>query len=579
MPSHSPPSHPPPSHSPPSHSPQTSSTSGVPHQSTPAAATSTSKPVVTLSDLSFEWPDGTVALDRLDGTFTAARSGLVGGNGAGKSTLLRLIAGELAPTTGHLDTVGEVGYLPQTLIRDHHTTVAGLLGVDAILDALTAIESGDPDPTHFETVGDDWDMRARAVAALGRIGLDHIGLDRCVDEISGGEAVLIAVTGLQLRATPITLLDEPTNNLDRDTRATLVDLVDEWPGALIVVSHDLALLEHMDATAELYDGGLTVFGGSYSAWRSSLDVEQAAAEQAARSAQQILKVEKRQRIEAETTLARRKQKGKKTQRDGGIPKILAGRRAASAQVSAGAMRSTHERRIIAAQKAVDVAGARVRDDEHIHLELPDPDVPRGRRLAELTDADHTVVIAGPERVALVGANGSGKSALLEQLIHGKGTDETRPTGRLLTDRVGYLPQRLDILDDTASAIDNVAGAAPDSSRATIRNQLARLLLRGDMVERPVATLSGGERFRVSIARLLLADPPPKLLILDEPTNNLDITSVDQLAEALDAYRGALLVVSHDHAFLNRIGPATVIELGTDARLHQLSGVPGSDHAR
>ncbi|WUK44522.1 ATP-binding cassette domain-containing protein [Nocardioides sp. NBC_00368] len=138
--------------------------------------------------------------------------------------------------------------------------------------------------------------------------------------------------------------------------------------------------------------------------------------------------------------------------------------------------------------------------------------------------------------------------------------------------MGLLPQRLDGLDDEASAMENVRAVAPETPSGTIRNQLARLLLRGDSVDRPVRTLSGGERFRVSLARLLLADPPAQLLILDEPTNNLDITSVEQLAEALDAYRGALLVVSHDFGFLERIGIDTVIELDGAGRMQQRRGL-------
>ncbi|MDX2968959.1 ATP-binding cassette domain-containing protein [Kribbella solani] len=116
--------------------------------------------------------------------------------------------------------------------------------------------------------------------------------------------------------------------------------------------------------------------------------------------------------------------------------------------------------------------------------------------------------------------------------------------------------------------------APGTPAGTIRNQLARLLLRGDSPDRPVHTLSGGERFRVSLARLLLAEPPAQLLVLDEPTNNLDIASVEQLAEALDAYRGALLVVSHDVAFLQRLGVDTVIELDSDGRMHHRRELEG-----
>ncbi|MGN6426819.1 MAG: ABC-F family ATP-binding cassette domain-containing protein [Leifsonia sp.] len=529
---------------------------------------------ITLHDLTFEWPDGTVALDHVSGTFGTGRTGLIGRNGAGKSTLLRLIAGELTPTSGRIDTAGDVGYLPQSLTLRRDTTVAELLGIHGILAAMAAIESGDVDQRHFDAIGDDWDIESRADEALHQVGFSAADLHRRVAELSGGEAMLIAITGLRVRRTPITLLDEPTNNLDRPTRAKLAELVDQWPGTLVVVSHDLELLEHMDGTAELFGGALEWFGGPYSAWLEHREGEQAAAVQAARSAQQALKVEKRQRVEAETKLARRERTAKKTQRDGGIPKILAGNRASKAQASAGSMRTALDDKVQAAQAAVDAADARVREEEHIHLTLPDPDVPRGRRLAELEDGGRTVVVQGPERVALVGANGTGKSTLIEHLLRGTEPVPGRPHGRLLTDRVGYLPQRLDGLDEDASAMQNVQSVAPAAAAGTVRNQLARLLLRGDSVDRPVRTLSGGERFRVSLARLLLAEPPAQLLVLDEPTNNLDIASVEQLAEALDAYRGALLVVSHDHGFLERIGVDTVIELDDAGRMHQRAELVG-----
>ena len=260
--------------------------------------------------------------------------------------------------------------------------------------------------------------------------------------------MLIAITGLRIRRTAITLLDEPTNNLDRLTRAKLAEFVDTWPGTLVVVSHDLELLEHMDNTAELHAGNIETFGGPYSAWTEYQEHEQTAATQAARSAQQTLKVEKRQRVEAETKLARRERTAKKTQKDGGIPKILAGARANKAQGSAGSMRTTLDDKVQAAQAAVDAADARVRGDEHIHLTLPDPDVPRSRRLAEIHDENRTIVIQGPERVALVGPNGAGKSTLIQQLVNGSTPTAGRAHGTLLTDRIGYLPQRLDGLDDT-----------------------------------------------------------------------------------------------------------------------------------
>ncbi|WP_309069778.1 ATP-binding cassette domain-containing protein, partial [Microbacterium sp.] len=468
---------------------------------------------ITLSDVSFEWPDGSVALDGLNGTLPVGRIGLVGRNGVGKSTLLKLIAGILTPTRGRIDAAGDVGYLPQTLTLGRDATIADLLGIAPVLRALRAIERGDVDVRHFDVVGDDWDIEARADETLADIGFRATDLVRGVGELSGGEAMLVAITGLRLRRTAITLLDEPTNNLDRPTRTRLAELSDSWPGTLVVVSHDLELLERMHHTAELRTTGLgqagrgrgamlEVFGGPYSAFRAFVEQEQTAASQAARTAQQHLKVEKRQRVAAEAKLAARARAGKKSAEN--MPKILASARKRKAQETAGAHRNLLDERVQTAQDALDAADARVREEEHIHLTLPDPDVPRGRRIAELTDGSRTITIQGPERVALVGPNGAGKTTLLEALVAGtdatSGADAVR--GTLLTDRVGYLRQRIDDLDEARSAVDNVRDAAPGIPPGELRNQLARLLLRGSALDRPVRTLSGGERFRVALAKLL-----------------------------------------------------------------------------
>ncbi|MET0900797.1 MAG: ABC-F family ATP-binding cassette domain-containing protein [Mycobacterium sp.] len=517
---------------------------------------------ISVTDLGFTWPDGSVALSGITAAFGPGRTGLVGANGSGKSTLLRLIAGELTPTTGSISTRGEVSYLPQTLTLAADTSVAELLGVAEIVAAVRAIEAGDVSARHFDVVGDDWDVETRCRAALDEIGLQSIGLERRVGAVSGGEAMLIAVTGLRLRRAPVTLLDEPTNNLDRGARTALYGSLAEWPGALVIVSHDVALLEQMDNTAELHGGELTIFGGPYSAWRAHLEAQQAAAAQAARTADQAVKVEHRQRVEAETKLARRARTGKKAYLEKRVPKIVAGGRKMSAQISAGKLRTNHDDRMQAARAAADEADARVREDEHIRVELPDPAVPSTRRIAELRSATVPLVIQGPERIAIVGPNGVGKTTFLEALLNsgdddGDGDDAA---GRLFTDRVGYLPQRIDGLDDTATVLDTVRAAAPDAGPERIRGQLARFLLRGDSVHRPVGTLSGGERFRVALARLLLAEPPPQLVILDEPTNNLDLTSVEQLVDALRGYRGALIVVSHDDDFLDRLELSRILTM-------------------
>ncbi|GAB4085796.1 ATP-binding cassette domain-containing protein [Myceligenerans cantabricum] len=537
---------------------------------------SVSNPAVVLRDLTFAWPDGAVALDRVSGAFGRGRTGLTGLNGAGKSTLLRLVAGRLRPVSGSAAVAGTADYLPQRLTLDVGATVADVLGVRSTVDAVRAITGGDVRAELFDVVGDGWDVEERAVAALAASGLPT-GLDRTVGTLSGGEAMLTAVAGLRLRGADVALLDEPTNNLDGEARERLYDLVRGWRGALVVVSHDLALLELMDETAELRSGSLTTFGGPYSEYRAWLDVQQEAAEQALRAAEQTLRREKRQRVALEEKVAHSERQARKDRASRRYVPAVVRERKNSAERSQGARRGLADAHVAEARAAVDAAERAVRDDDRIAVDLPDPGVPAGRRIAVLTGADgREHVLQGPERVALTGPNGAGKTTLLERLLRGPDAapDGAVPaglpaaSGTLLTDRAAYLPQRLDVLDDAATVLDAVREGAPDVPPGELRNRLARFLVRGAAVHRTVATLSGGERFRVALARLLLADPPAQLLVLDEPTNNLDVASTDRLVEALSAYRGTLLVVSHDRAFLDRLALTRELRLDRDGGLRE-----------
>ncbi|WP_217167364.1 ABC-F family ATP-binding cassette domain-containing protein [Streptomyces sp. AC512_CC834] len=513
---------------------------------------------LTCTSLSFAWPDGTAVFEGLDTAFAPGRTGLVGVNGAGKSTLLKLIAGQLAPADGTVRVAGEVGYLPQNVTLDTALRVDEALGIDGRRAALHAIEAGDVAEEHFETVGDDWDVEERALATLGELGLGHVGLDRTVGEVSGGESVLLRLAALLLRRPDVLLLDEPTNNLDVYARRRLYAAVDSWPGVMVVVSHDRELLELVDQIADLRAGSITWYGGNLSAYEEALAVEQEAAERMVRVAEADLRKQKRELADAQVVLARHRRYGQKMYDTKREPRAVMKLRARTAQESAGKYRVMHEEKLSEAKERLDEAVEAVRDDDEIRVDLPYTAVPPGRAVLTLRNlelmygarVEGGLDLHGPERIALIGRNGAGKTTLLRTVA-----GELEPVAGEATAHVPlrFLPQRLDVLDEELSVAENVARFAPGATNNRVRARLARFLFRGARADRQAATLSGGERFRAALAALMLAEPAPQLLMLDEPTNNLDMASVRQLTTALESYEGALIVASHDMPFLESLG--------------------------
>ncbi|WP_083874421.1 ABC-F family ATP-binding cassette domain-containing protein [Nocardia paucivorans] len=508
---------------------------------------------IVLSDLSFSWPDGTPVFAGLDAVIGPGHVGLVGSNGAGKSTLLRLVAGELTPARGSITVTGLLGYLRQDLGLAVGERVDAVLGIAEIRRALHRIEAGTGDEADFDLVGGQWDVEERAIALLGRLGLDHLAdsvdrLDRRLETLSGGETVLLGLVAELLREPDVLLLDEPTNNLDRVARARLYEVVEQFSGTVLVVGHDRELLERMATIAELRTGELRLFGGNYSEYERIVEAEQQVARAAIRDARSDVRKQAKELAEARIKLDRRQRYGRKMYENKREPKIVMGMRKRQAQVAAGKLRNNHIEKLDAAKEQLQQAEELLRDDREIRVDLPHTRLYPGQEVIALDEvrlANGPVVslgMSGPERLAITGRNGAGKTTLLRRIA----AEPPKVPWRML-------PQRLDIFDEERSVFENVAAAAPHADAERIRARLARFLFRGAEADIPVSALSGGERLRAALAMLLSSEPAPRLLLLDEPTNNLDLSGLGHLTQALAAYQGALIVVSHDPRFLDEIG--------------------------
>jgi ATPase subunit of ABC transporter with duplicated ATPase domains len=515
--------------------------------------------------LSYALPDGTPLLSDLTFHLAPGRTGLVGRNGVGKTTLLDLLAGVRAPSGGRVLRTGRVAYLPQSAALPEGASVADALGVAGPWAAHERIGRGEGTLVDFDRVVACWDLPDRVAAALARTGLSDLPPERPLATLSGGEAMRVRLAALLLQDPDTLILDEPTNHLDAEARQSVYDLVAAWPRHLLVVSHDRGLLERVDRIAELTPAGLRLYGGGFTFYQEQRRTEAEAAHRAAAEAEKQLREAERAAREARERQARRAASGLKRGRRTGVGKMAAGNLKRDAENTAGRLGGRHERIVEQAQDRAAEAQALRPEDRAIRVDLAAGAIPAGKRILEAsgvryhypgTEADVwpeplSFRVLGGERVALLGPNGSGKTTLVD-LLRGL----LVPTSGALyvgTRRLTVLDQRVALLDDEASLLENLRRAAPARPEHEVRVLLGRFLFEGEAVFKRAGVLSGGERLRAGLLCALVADQAPDLLVLDEPTNNLDLASLEEVASALRGYRGTLLVISHDRAFRKDIG--------------------------
>lgn len=524
---------------------------------------------VTLARLCWSTPDGTAVLSDLDFTFGAERTGLVGRNGSGKTTLMRLIAGELTPRSGHVQITGSLGVLRQDILADPSETVADLFGVTAALELLDRADAGQAGIEDLAAA--DWTLLARMEAALHHCGLE-VDPGAALGTLSGGQRTRAGLAALLFAEPDILMLDEPTNNLDRAGRAAVAEVLRGWRQTAIVVSHDRELLEEMDAIVELGPLGARRYGGPYSAYRSWKAGEIEAAQRDLLDAEKRRAEQARRAQQTAERKARRDGRGRRNRAGGGQPKILLDAAKERAEGSGGASARLHDDRRRAAEGRVAKAREKVEVIDPLTMQINPTGLAPSRRVLRLEAIsgghdtrrpiirDFSLTMTGPERVAITGANGRGKTTLLDLIV-----GRLAPvSGRVVPGVASaYLDQTVSLLAPEQSLRDNFQRLNPAAPETECRAALARFRFRAEDALRRAGTLSGGERLRAGLACTIGRADPPAFLILDEPTNHLDLDGLAALEAALNAYDGALLVVSHDETFLARLGLQRRIEIDAE----------------
>ncbi|MFD1792288.1 ABC-F family ATP-binding cassette domain-containing protein [Ochrobactrum teleogrylli] len=521
---------------------------------------------LTLQDVSCITADGRTLFESVNFSVTEGRIGLVGRNGAGKSTLLNIMSGALAPTSGAVTRHGRLGVLQQNIVTDGGRTLADLFDLSAAFTMLSRIEAGLGSDNDFEQA--DWLLPQRFADALQRFGL-ALEPQTPLATLSGGQRTRAALAALLFHQPDIILLDEPTNNLDHDGRLAVMTMLAEWRGAAIVVSHDRASLRKMDGIAELSQGGLHLYGGNWDFYHDKKQEERDNAARNLQLAQRDVKQVQRKAQDAVERQARSDARGRNSRTDAGMSKLLLDAREDRAQKTGGKGEALADRNMQKAEAQLREAEALVETVKPMRFSVEREALPSGRVLLQMDSVsggprpeapvirDFSMKIVGPERIAIRGANGAGKTSLLRLV-----TGELLPVAGRVQCFVptAMFDQQMSLMDRKATLYENFRHLNPDANDNDARAALARFSFRGEASSRLAGELSGGELLRAALACVLGGTQKPELLILDEPTNHLDLDSIEALEAALNDYEGGLVVVSHDQAFLDAIGIERMIDL-------------------
>ena len=511
-------------------------------------------PSFILHQVTCQFATGDTLFGPLNFSLEPSLCALVGRNGSGKTRLLRLLAGLDEPASGHIERFGTHAYVAQQHDISPQTTLAQLLGYEAIFAARKRIDTGEYQPEDLEHLDGFWDIGERLSEAFREAQLPAFAPDRLAAELSGGERIRALLCGAFTANADFLLLDEPTNHLDQQGRAWFYARLARYSGGVLVASHDRELLAQVPRILELSPSALHSYGGNYADYQRQRDAEQ----QAARAALEHAATErKRTRIRMQKEHDDSLRRSAKTLRTVDSLNIASFERVkykGAAKERPGSWRKQHHDQQDALNTAVNQARERVEEECPVMFTLPGSQLAEGKQVLVLDKLVLPYVtmsplnwrMDGPMRVALRGPNGSGKSTLLKTIL-----GECTPVDGAcrVSVNVAYLDQHLSQLDLTQSVISHLNLHNTPLEEGVLRSRLAQLQLGADKVTLPLAELSGGERLKAALACVLWREEATQLLLLDEPTNHLDLASMQAIEAALAGFPGALLVVSHDEHFL------------------------------
>ncbi|RYY53333.1 MAG: ABC-F family ATP-binding cassette domain-containing protein [Chitinophagaceae bacterium] len=525
-----------------------------------------------LKGVGYTHPNGSGLLSGLDlHLLKHDKLAIVGNNGTGKSTLLRIIAGLLKPSTGTIRCDGKVYYMQQVTGDFGSATIAEVLRIDKKVNGLQAVLAGDVSEANLLATGDDWSIIERCEEAFARWQLRGIHLSTPMRQLSGGERTKVLLAGIRIHEAGLVLLDEPSNHLDTVARGILRDYVNDTRDTLLLVSHDRSLLNLVDHVAELSRDGLAMYGGNFDFYREQKKREEQTLQQQLQHQEKMLRQAKQKARESIERQQKLDARGKKKQEKSGLPTISMNTFRNNAEKSTARTKAVHEDKTAGLAGELQALREQLPASEQMKIGFDNSVQHKGKLLVTasrinvhydghpLWPEDLDIELRNGERVQVTGSNGSGKSTLA-RLLTGKMDPSSGSVSRNEFNYL-YVDQDYSLLDPSLTVYAQAAAFNPGNLQDhEIRSRLNRFLFTAGTWDTPVASLSGGERMRLLLCSLSISQFAPDLLVLDEPTNNLDLINVEILTRAVNEYRGSLLLITHDSLFAEETGITRGIRL-------------------
>ena len=534
---------------------------------------------ISIQQISYIHPDKEVLFSDLNFAISKGQKlGLVGNNGCGKSTLLQIIAGQLSPSSGVIVRLDDLYYIPQHFGQYDSLTIAQALQIERKQQALHAILSGDASNENFVILDDDWNIEERSIAALDLWGLGQFTLSYPMNLLSGGEKTRVFLTGMDIHHPSVVLMDEPTNHLDSSGRQRLYDWVEKYRSTLLVVSHDRTLLNLLPEICELEKHQINYYGGNYEFYKEQKTLMQEALQQRIEEKEKALRIARK--VARETAERRDKQnvRGEKSNIKKGVPRIVLNALQGKSEKSTSKLTGVHQEKAEKLTNERNQLRGSLSPTAALKTDFNSSSLHTGKILVtakeinfsyhsnsinndiqensiskqQLWQAPVSFQLKSGDRFRIEGANGSGKTTLLKLI-----TGQLQPQEGTLTRTdfsYVYLNQEYSIIDDRNSILEQAyAFNSRNLPEHEIKIILNRYLFPASEWDKSCRKLSGGEKMRLAFCCLMISNNTPDMFILDEPTNNLDIQSIEIITATIKNYAGTVIAISHDNYFIQEIG--------------------------